>query len=84
MKQYYEDIIQILSEGHIHCMAVQPVVSPWPPLGFVIIRFYDVGLLAMHSNPSSPGGPMGCVFIWLLPTNQPGKGGPTSSKLLPV
>ena len=46
MKEYYKDIIQlfylIASEGHIHPMAVQPVVSPWAPLAFIIIRFHDV------------------------------------------
>jgi hypothetical protein len=80
---YYNYLNMLVSEGHIHPMTLQSVINPWPPLGFIIIRFYDVGLSAAQSNPSSPGGPVGFV-IWLLPTNQPGKGGPTSSKLLPI
>lgn len=36
-------------------------------VGFVIIRFHDVGLLAAQSTPSKPAGPMGCFFIWLFP-----------------
>jgi len=36
-------------------------------VGFVIIKFHDVGLFAARSTPSNPGGPMGCFFIWLFP-----------------